>query len=345
MDRIVNSVKRRLRQYKCFYPHKSKEAFRWGIIGLGNMAEVFATALDVDNDSRVEAVASRSIAKAKAFAKRHGYGRAYGSYEEMLMDKSLSLDVIYIATPAKHHAEHIHMCLEAGNNVLCEKPITSKADELDTLISLAKEKNLFLMEGMWMKCLPTFQKANEWLKEGLIGNLELIKVDFYKRELINPNQTIFNATEGGGVLHDYGIYALSFVTFFLGGIPNVLRKEMRESSFGIDADWQIYTERDGLQAFISLSSNFKGSSKAAIVGSKGGIEWDAQFNRTNRIVRYDEKGMLQEEFVVDYKSDGFEYEIEEVKNCIRAHKQESYLVSLNSSMDAITLMEMLSNKD
>lgn len=343
MNRVVKGIKKRLHQYGLFYPQKSEKAIRWGIIGLGNMAEVFAAALDNEVDSRIAAVASRSIDKATAFARRHGHARTYGSYEEMLADDALSLDVVYIATPAKYHAEHIRLCLEAGMNVLCEKPITLNSDELRELRLMAAEKCLFLMEGMWMKCLPSFRKAQQWLNEGKIGALQLVKVDFYKREFINPKQTIFNAAEGGGVLHDFGIYAIAFATFFLGGIPDIVRKEVRESSFGIDADWQIFAKRGGVKAFVSLSSNFKGASKAALIGTEGVIEWDAQFNRTNRIVRYDVAGKCQEEIVVDYKSDGFEYEIQEVNRCIREKQLQSTVVPLTESEDAMAFMDMLSS--
>lgn len=342
-QRIIKAIKRKLRRYPLFYPRKNEKAIRWGVIGLGNMAEVFSSALDYDKDSKIVAVASRSIDKARAFANRHGHAKAYGSYEEMLRDSSLQLDVVYIATPAKYHAIHIKQCLEAGQNVLCEKPITANTSELMPLIGLAKDKALFLMEGMWMKCLPTFQKAKQWLQQGMIGKLELIKVDFYKRELINLRFAIFNAEEGGGVLHDFGIYALAFVTSFLEGKPDVVRKEVRKSSFDIDADWQIFAEKNCVKAFVSLSSDFKGTSKAALIGNKGVIEFDAQFNRTNRIIRYDEYGIKQEEFVANFINDGFEYEIQEVKECVRAQNRQSAMVSLSDSLITMELMDALSN--
>ena len=197
------------------------------------------------------------------------------------------------------------------------------------------------MEGMWMKCLPPFQIANRWLEQGRIGNLELVKVDFYKRELVNPKHTIFNVSEGGGVLHDFGIYAISFVTAFLGGRPEKVLKESRYSSFRIDADWQIFVERAGVKGFLNLSSNFKGLSKAALIGDKGFIEWDAQFNRTNKVTRYDEYGKKQEEYVVSYKSDGFEYEIQEVRRCIQKTMTQSEKVTLSSSLVALELMDKL----
>lgn len=342
--RIVKAIKRKLHQYPLFYPRKDDKAIRWAIIGLGNMAEVFASALDDDKGSKIVAVASRSIDKAIAFAKKHGHAQAYGSYDEMLNDSSLQLDVVYIATPAKYHAIHIKQCIEAGHNVLCEKPITANTSELMPLIELAGDKGLFLMEGMWMKCLPTFQKAKFWLEQGKIGNLELIKVDFYKREQINPQLSIFNAAEGGGVLYDYGIYALAFVISFIEEEPEMLRREVRKSSFDIDADWQIFAERNGVKAFVSLSSDYKGASKAALIGTKGVIEFDAQFNRTNRIVRYDEYGIKQEEFEADYKNDGFEYEIKEVKKCIRSHNRQSGMVSLADSLITMEVMDRLSDE-
>ena len=341
LKRLNKAIKKRLYQYSLFYPKKSQDAFRWGIIGLGNMAEVFATALDDDKDSIIAAVASRSLDKALTFATRHGHCNAYGSYEEMLNDTTLNLDVVYIATPVKYHAEHIKLCLEAGKNVLCEKPITTNAIELKSLKALAEEKHLFLMEGMWMKCLPTFCKAKEWFESGLIGQLQLIKVDFYKREFIDPKLSIFNAAEGGGVMRDYGVYAISFITSFLGGEPDGIQYEVRKSSLNIDADWQLSAKRNGIKAFVSLSSNYQGLSKAALIGTKGVIEWDAQFNRSNRIVRYDELGKQQEEYSMAYHSEGFEYEIAEVRHCVRAGRKESDIVNMNDSLATIQLIDKL----
>ena len=192
-----------------------------------------------------------------------------------------------------------------------------------------------------MKCLPTMQKAIEWIEQGLIGQLEIVKVDFYKRELIDPKLAIFNANEGGGLMHDFGVYALAFVTSFLGGMTEIKHCEKRKSTFDIDADWQISLESEGIKALVSLSSNFKGASKAALIGSKGTIEWDAQFNRTNRIVRYDEFGKQQEIFLTEYSSDGFEYEIAEVRRCIKKGLQQSGIVSLEASLATLRLMERL----
>lgn len=343
IQRILRGVRKKIRQYPIFYPSKNEDALRWGIIGLGNMAGVFAAALDDDRNSNIVAVASRSLDKAKAFAKKHGKCKAYGSYEEMVADKSLNLDVVYIATPVKYHANNIKLCLDADVNVLCEKPITFSAVELQPLMDSAKEKGLFLMEGMWMKCLPSFLKAKEWLEKGFIGDLDLIKVDFNKREIVNTERGIFKASEGGGVMHDYGVYAISFITTFLDGLPEVLRFEKRMSHFDIDSDWQIYAEKKGVKAFVNLSSDFNSLSKAALIGSKGVIEWNSQFNRTNRLLLFDEYGKRKESFEVKYKSEGFEYEIAEVYNCVKSNKTQSSLNPLEESMSSIQLIDSLTS--
>jgi len=320
---------------------KIDNPIRWGVIGLGYMAETFSCAIDGSKEGMVYAVASRSFDKAKAFASHHGCYKVYGSYEGMVNDKSLKLDVVYVATPVKYHYEHVKLCLEAGLNVLCEKLITSTLEQFDELIALAKKNNCFFMEGMWMKCLPSFQKACQWINEGKIGETEWVKVDFYKREHIREGHAIYNALEGGGVLRDFGVYAIAFMEHFLGGMPDGLNGQYRMSAHGIDADWQIAAEKNGVKAAINLSSNFGSLSKAAVIGKKGFIEWDSQFNRTHRVVLYDANGQQVEDFSTSYTYEGFECEVNEVQKCIREGKKECMIVPLEGTHNTMQIIDNL----
>ena len=299
---------------------KNDYPIRWGVIGLGYMAETFSCAIDGSKDGVVYAVASRSLEKAKKFASHHGHCHAYGSYEEMITDKTLNLDVVYIATPVKYHYEHAKLCLEAGLNVLCEKPITSNLEQFDELTNIAKHSDCFFMEGMWMKCLPSFQKANQWICEGMIGDVEFIKVDFYKREHIREGHAIYNAKEGGGVLHDFGVYAIAFMEHFIGGLPEKIDAMYRVSSHGIDSDWQI---------------------TAAVIGKKGSIEWNSQFNRTNCVTLYDANGKQMDKYSTSYTYEGFEYEVNEVHKCIRNGLKESSIVTLNGTYNTMKIIDCL----
>ena len=344
LERIKYYTRRKLLSIGLIRVKKNPAPIKWGIIGLGSMAEKFSTTIDGNKDGIVYSVASRSLKKAKAFAARHGNCKAYGSYDDMLKDTSANIDVIYIATPVVYHYENIKQCLLASKNVLCEKPITSDSAQLEELIEIAKQNNCFLMEGMWMKCLPTFRKAVEWINGDKIGEVELIKVDFYKKKIIRPDLTIYNSIEGGGVLQDYGAYAISFMTFFLKGIPQTLQYSKRISSFGLDSDWCIFAQNNDVKAFINLSSNFSSFSKAAVIGKKGSIEWNSQFNRTNKITLFDAYGNKIEEFVSKYKYEGFEYQVEEVTRCLKGKESESQMVPLCESLDTLTVIDQLMGK-
>ena len=156
--------------------------------------------------------------------------------------------------------------------------------------------------------------------------------------------TIYNSIEGGGVLQDYGAYAISFMTFFLKGIPQTLQYSKRISSFGLDSDWYIFAQNNDVKAFINLSSNFSSLSKAAVIGKKGSIEWNSQFNRTNKITLFDAYGNKIEEFVSKYKYEGFEYQVEEVTRCLKEKESESQMVPLCESLDTLTVIDQLMGK-
>jgi predicted dehydrogenase len=132
------------------------KTINWGILGLGGIAEKFAQAMTSVPNARLYAVGSRSINKAKSFANKFNAVNAYGTYEELASDPLV--DVIYIATPHVLHCENTLMCIQKGKAVLCEKPFAMNEKEVLRMISLAKEKNIFLMEAMWTRFLPTISK-------------------------------------------------------------------------------------------------------------------------------------------------------------------------------------------
>lgn len=342
VKKIFNRIERCWRRTIFGRVKKNEKPIRWGVIGLGYMAETFSCAIDGNKNGIVWAVASRSLEKAKVFARRHGGCKAYGSYEEMVQDKSLNLDVVYIATPVKCHYENVKLCLNAGLNVLCEKPMTFSVKQFNELVDIAKRNGCFLMEGMWMKCLPPFRKACQWVNEGRIGKIQLVRADFYKREHIREGLSIYSAEAGGGVLHDFGVYAIAFVENFSGAIPRITNAVSNVSVHGIDSDWQITISGNDINAMVNLSSDFGSASKAVVIGDKGFIEWDAQFNRTNRIVRYNSFGEAEEVFSSKYEYEGFEYEVDEVQRCVVAGMKESPIVSLSATRNTLEIIEQLS---
>lgn len=317
---------------------KNQNPVRWGIIGTGNMAETFGRAIDRNKNGIIQAVVSRTQENAVKYSNKHSKCKAYSNYEEFVKDETI--DVIYIATPLKQHYQNIRLCLQNKKNVICEKPFTETEEQMVELQKLAKENNCFLMEGMWMKCLPTYQNAIKWIQEGKIGEIELIKVDFYKHEIVNTDYDIFNKERGGGVLNDYGIYALSFPLAFIKGIITI-SGNCRKSQNGIDTDWQITMKSKDTKVFINISSDFKGTSRAAIMGTKGSIQWEPQFNRTNKIKLYNSDGIQTDYFEAKYQCEGFEYEVNEVQNCVKKKILESTMVPLHTTENTLKIRDNL----
>ncbi|WP_262984204.1 Gfo/Idh/MocA family protein [Colwellia hornerae] len=124
------------------------------MIGLGNIANKFATDLFAVNDAELYAVASRTQQKADDFAEKYQATKAYCSYEALA--NNANVDAVYIATPHSQHKENTLLCLEQGIEVLCEKPFAMNADEVNRMIATATQHNTLLMEGLWTYFLPHY---------------------------------------------------------------------------------------------------------------------------------------------------------------------------------------------
>lgn len=127
------------------------------------------------HDVRHEIVAvssSTSAERAAEFIKKidgPSTAKTYGSYAELVADPNV--DIIYVATPHGHHFQNTMLALEAGKNVLCEKAFTVTAAQTKKLIAKAQEKNLFLMEAVWVRYFPISIKIRQMIKDGVIGHV------------------------------------------------------------------------------------------------------------------------------------------------------------------------------
>lgn len=204
---------------------------RWGIIGLGNIANKFATDLLTIDDAELYAVASRSQEKATDFASKYKATKAYSSYEDLASDPLV--DAVYIATPHAFHKENTILCLKNGIAVLCEKPFAINADEVNEMIACAKANNTLLMEALWTYFLPHYQYVLEILKNKTYGNILKLEADFGFFREFNNESRLFRKSLGGGSLLDIGIYPI-FSALSTLGIPQ--KKEARATFFDNKTD-------------------------------------------------------------------------------------------------------------
>ena len=130
-----------------------------GILGTGWIAGKMAdtvNSMSKNEGVKLLAVGSRTVESAQAFAEKYSIPRHYASYEKLCKDSDI--DLIYVATPHPFHAENMLTALNAGRNVLCEKPFTVNAKEARKVIDLAVKKKLFVGEAMWTRFLPLREK-------------------------------------------------------------------------------------------------------------------------------------------------------------------------------------------
>ena len=149
---------------------------KWGIIGLGNIANKFAQTVKAMDSVELEAVASRNKEKSEAFGKVYDVAseKCYSSYEELVKDESI--EAVYIAVPHVFHKKISILCLKNGKAVLCEKPVTMNGNEIREVINVAEENKMFFMEAMKTRFLPINQKIKYWINEGRIGEVVYYKL-------------------------------------------------------------------------------------------------------------------------------------------------------------------------
>ena len=311
---------------------------RWGIIGTGRIARSFAIALNAVSDAELYAVGSRSSEKASLFAEEYGFSKSYGSYDDLLSDNNV--DIVYVATPMASHYDVCISALNKGINVFCEKSVTLNEKQLLDILYLAEEKKLFFCEAMWMKCRPSYLKMKEWIKSGKIGKVKYIKADFSNFIPYNPLDRLFRADCGGGALLDVTVYPLTLVHDIL-GIPDKIDSSAN-IKYGIDlSESLILRYFDG--AFASIDTGFEIGlrNNAVISGTEGSIVFDDYFFCSDSVSLYDINRNQLENFSCPARSNGYEYEIEEVHHCMKNELLDSTLIPHYATLEIMRIMDEL----
>ncbi len=313
------------------------ETLRWGILSTGNIAHQFARGLQSANNAELVAVGSRNQDSADSFAKEFNIPNAYNSYDGLVNDPDV--DAIYIGTPHVFHAENVKLCLNAGKHVLCEKPFALNAQEAESCIALAREKNLFLMEAMWMRFIPAILETKRLIDEGLIGDIRLIQADFSFYMPIQPRHRLYNPDLGGGSLLDVGIYPISLATFFL-GMPESVESHAVIGASGVDEQCSILFKYSDAAALLSAGISGALVNEAVIKGTKGKITVNDPFWVPGKITVhvYGEEAEVRD---IPYAGNGYNYEAEAVHEAIKAGKIEHEILQHEETLATLRLMDAM----
>lgn len=326
----------------------------WAILAPGNIANSMATAMngickstDYRNKINLYAVASRDISRAQQFANKYNFEKAYGTYEELFDDPKV--DAIYIANPHAFHYESVLKALKSGKNVLCEKPAGCNRNQLDEMINLAKEKNLFFMEAMWTAFNPCIAKIKELISQGIIGTVKHIESHFCNRIAYDPKNRLYAPELAGGALLDLGIYNIYFASMITDFSPVVNHSSNVRLLNGVDV-WNSVnlTFKNGVTTNFQSAADMPNATdnhEAVIFGTKGYIRvynfFLAQKAQINIYKTENGNESTTQEINVPFLVNGYEYELMHSTDCILNKKNESDVHTWEKSKNLCTIMDTL----
>lgn len=310
---------------------------KWGIISTGWIAHQFVTDLVHSSNGVAYAVGSRSQESADEFARNHDIAKAYATYEDLVNDPEV--DAVYIGTPHPFHKDNALLALRAGKAVLCEKPFAVNSSELEEVITYAREQKLFLMEAMWSRYIPAIVKVREWIAEGRIGEVRLVKADLGFRTDWNPEGRLLNPKLGGGALLDVGIYPISFASMVFGPHPEKISSTVQMGETGVDEHFSMLLSYEGGRtASLNAGIRLKMLEEAHVFGTDGYIVVEGTLVNPKSASLY-VGDVKVETFEDDRSSIGYVFEAEEVGRCLQAGLTESPIMPLDESLAILKLLD------
>ena len=305
-------------------------SFNWCFIGTGKIANKVAKEVVTNPGHSIVSVFNRTKKKAEKFAKKYN-STVYESALEAINDPRV--DGVYIATTNETHFSFCKLCLENKKPVLCEKPITGNAKELEELIKLSKDNNTLLKEAMWTWFNPVAGKVKEWIKEERIGKIKSVDCIF-NMPIFGYNKTkgrYINPSRYGGALLDLGVYSVRYV-YELFGKPISIKSRGKLYN-GIDLFNVSTFEYDGFNARVCSQINALVGEHCNIVGEKGAIKVPL-FHMASKAVLKTKDGKE----VFKDKNKKFATQFRVVAEYIKGEQVDT-LVSLDSSLDVMELMD------
>lgn len=310
----------------------------WGIIGPGNIAHDFARDLRlIPVLQKITAVVGHNTESTGEFAREFNVPDTYTDFDEFIKNKLM--DAVYIATPHPQHFEQALACIQKNIPVLCEKPMTINADQCRELIAAARKHKTFLMEGMWIRFLPSIQQVLSIIQQGKIGNVVSVKASMCYKAPYDPDSRYFDPALGGGSLLDLGIYPV-FLAHLLMGKPDTIKAVGTLSKEGVDETCSVlFHYKTGQHAILESSLIAQTDMPAEITGEKGVIKiLDPWYEKANGIElnEYNEGKII---YPCKWQGHGLQYEAIEVLNCIQQNKIESDILSHAFSLELIQTMD------
>ncbi|MEO6700344.1 MAG: Gfo/Idh/MocA family oxidoreductase [Jatrophihabitantaceae bacterium] len=309
----------------------------WGILGAGGIATKFATDLVRSGTNVLSAVASRSQARADAFAARFEAGAAYSDYRQLVTDPAV--DVVYIATTHPQHRDQALLAIEAGKAVLIEKPVCLNAADARLVFEAAESAGVFAMEAMWMRANPLIRTAQKLISDGVIGEVRSVQAEFGLGLAYDPAHRLYDLANGGGALLDLGIYPATFAWIFLGKPDDVTFRGTVSPSGADETVAMQWAYPDRRDAQLWCSTSMMAPNRGLIIGEHGWIRTEGRFHRPDGLTVTNRDGQVTVDDPLPADLPGYGPEIDEVERCLRAGALSSPLVPPAETLQILQVLD------
>lgn len=304
----------------------------WATLGCGVIANELAIAMEKQG-RKLYSVANRTYDKAIRFADKYGIEKVYNNIDEVFEDDNV--DIIYISTPHNTHIQYLLKALKNGKHVLCEKAITLNSSELEEALQVARDNNVILAEAMTIFHMPLYKKLNEIVSSGALGPLRMIQMNFGSYKEYDMENRFFNRNLAGGAMLDIGVYALSFIRWFMSEKPDNVLSQVRYAPTGVDEQAGILLMNSlGEMATVSLSLHAKQPKRGTVAFDKGYIEVYEYPRGSKATITYTEDGH-QEIITAGDTSDALLYEVQDMEKAINGQKE---LIHMDYTRDVMEIM-------
>jgi predicted dehydrogenase len=244
---------------------------RIGILGAAKIAPGVVIAPSRDNpDFEVVAVAARDPERAKAYAAEHGIAIVAKDYDALV--RHGDIDLVYNALPPGGHAQWTIAALEAGKNVLCEKPFAMNAAQVRSMNDAALRTGRILVEAFHYRHHAVMQRAVAIARSGELGAFESVEASFEVPIPYRDGELRWTREQGGGALMDLGCYPVHCLRSVMGSEPTV-----RAATCTMEHEVDVSTRADldfaGVPAKLSTSMKPERFGAALrLTGARGSLE-------------------------------------------------------------------------
>ena len=198
-----------------------KPAIRIGVVGVGAIAQIaHIPVLSKMRGAQLVALCDNDGPKARSLADRFGVPDTFTDIEDLL--EFDELDAVIITTPNHLHEPHVLSAIQAGVDVLCERPLALTARGVERLLGAAQRAERKVLTALNHRFRSDVQALDRFLRGGELGRLTGVRAGHYQIKKSLEGWRHRRAEAGGGAFFEYGLPLLD-LALWLADFPEPVR--------------------------------------------------------------------------------------------------------------------------